>query len=184
MSTFCPDWASPGECSGLQSALSERLNPAPLSVNRLASGLIGSRRERHEYSQRSQVQILPPLPKTGPDLRKRRGQGLSDEPVSTKCPHTHGLRTAAGANRTRLSGRPGSGSARDLIRSVTNASGSNPEWPGVTTQFPIGSSPVELTHDTSDSHSAFGPTSWLRHRHRLHACATTLLPTAPSSSHR
>jgi hypothetical protein len=47
--------------SGLESVESERLDPAQLSVNRLGSGLMGSRREVPDCFQRSQVQILPPL---------------------------------------------------------------------------------------------------------------------------
>jgi hypothetical protein len=76
--------------------VSERVASAPLSVNRLDSGLIGGLRQSPECFQRSQVQILPPLQKTGPDLRKRRAQGLLD---LDRCPQTVHIRSRPRARR-------------------------------------------------------------------------------------
>jgi hypothetical protein len=80
-----------GSVSGLQSALSERLMPAPLSVNRLGSGLVGSSRQGGECFQRSQVQILPPLPTRpgimcdpGPEARVNLDRGSRDAPSPDK----------------------------------------------------------------------------------------------------
>ena len=69
MSILCPDWDSAGECQWVTVGSVRAADPAPLSVNRLGSGLMGSRRHAADCSQRSQVQILPPLPNLGPESR-------------------------------------------------------------------------------------------------------------------
>jgi hypothetical protein len=46
-----------GSISGLRSAVSERVDPAAPSVNRLGSGPIGGCRQRPEYAQRVTVQV-------------------------------------------------------------------------------------------------------------------------------
>ena len=55
-------WPAPVGTGPLQSAVTETVLPAPPSVNPLGSALMGSCRHSLDDVQRSQVQILPPLP--------------------------------------------------------------------------------------------------------------------------
>jgi hypothetical protein len=99
---------------------------------------MGSCCERREYSQRSQIQILPPLRRTDPDPRVRRGRGPL---VLNRGPQT--VHTCQGADRNQresdaAQARTDLAECRDMNGSGTNASGSNPTWSATNEQGRLG----------------------------------------------